>query len=84
MRPARRFTAVLATLAAIAATVVIAQAVPFGGGPSALAAASLGAGGEYHPVTPARVFDSRSGAAPSTAPGGGEVRVPIMKWKGYE
>ena len=78
MRHAPRLSAVLATLAAIATTVAIVQVAPLGAEPSALAAASLGAGGEYHPVTPARVFDSRAGAAPATAPGGGEVTVPIV------
>jgi len=74
----RRASALAATLTAVLASIALMQVGPLGAGEAALAAATLGAGGEYHPVTPARVFDSRSGATPATAPGGRELTVPIV------
>lgn len=49
----------------LAATAVVSGAVPPFGVPAASAA--LGAGGEYHPVTPARVLDTRQ---PTSSPTG--------------
>ncbi|MGB0801221.1 MAG: hypothetical protein ACPGSH_05610, partial [Ilumatobacteraceae bacterium] len=74
----RRATAPLAVAAAVTVSVALMQVGPLSSGETALAAATLGAGGEYHPVTPARVFDSRSGATPSTAPEGRELTVPVV------
>jgi hypothetical protein len=74
----RRATAPLAVAAAVTVSIALMQVGPLSSGETALAAATLGAGGEYHPVTPARVFDSRSGATPSTAPEGRELTVPVV------
>ena len=63
MRSARHIT----RLASVAALVAVATVVPVPGvsgipaSPVAHAADGLGAGGEYHPLTPARVYDSRPG-----------------------
>src|SRR4051794_36551423 len=53
---------------AVAAVLVVGSIGVVGNGtvPVALAA-GMGAGGEYHPLTPARVFDSRPGLAVNDA-----------------
>jgi len=80
-RLGRRLLAVPLLLAA-------AVALPSGAlpAPTVAAADSLGAGGEYHPLTPARIYDSRpglpgseegAGAKPIT-PGGSEFSIPLL------
>ncbi len=63
---------VAASLAAAAIVTVAVSPNQISSGPAVEAQAStLGAGGEYHPVTPSRIFDSRQagGARPTTAQG---------------
>lgn len=64
-RPFRR-TAIVAAfaLAALGGIAVTDSTSPA----SAQAPVGLGAGGEYHPLTPARIFDSRNSAINDTAP----------------
>ena len=49
----------IATLVGVSAVVSTAASSP--GAPADAQTAALGAGGEYHPLTPARIFDSRTG-----------------------
>ncbi len=73
MRLTRSFRTIFASILAAAAVLPIANV----GSPAAVVqAAGLGAGGEYHPLTPSRVFDTRApgigiapGALPSKATG---------------
>jgi hypothetical protein len=57
----RRLKNAVLTLAAVAAAASLAVVVSPGGGGRTIAAAdpALGAGGEFHQLTPARIFDSR-------------------------
>jgi len=59
--PRRLIVNVLALVAAVAAALAISIAVSPGGGRTIEAAGTdlLGAGGEFHAVTPTRIFDSR-------------------------
>src|SRR5215213_5358517 len=63
---------------ALAATVgLIAAGVAGSGSVGVAHAAGLGAGGEYHPLTPARVFDSRPGISVNDpAPGAKSIAGP--------
>lgn len=49
--------------------VVVMVVVPVSPAPSAAAACSLCAGGEYHPLTPARIYDSRPPGINAGVPG---------------
>jgi len=63
----------------MAATIVVAATVGVTGstGVEVAHAAGMGAGGEYHPLTPARVFDSRPGIAVNDpAPGPKAISGP--------
>jgi hypothetical protein len=62
---------VAAALAAAALVAVAPNEIAKWPAAEAQAPATLGAGGEYHPVTPARIFDSRQagGPRPTTAQG---------------
>ncbi len=57
----RRTVAIVST--AVFATVAGVVAAPALTVSTVSAAGELGAGGEYHPLTPARIFDSRAGAS---------------------
>jgi hypothetical protein len=77
----RRLVAIGVTLAASVVVVPTAPSSPLATvAPTGVAAAAgLGAGGEYHPVTPARIFDSRPGLAGSendVAPLGAKPMTP--------
>lgn len=78
-----RRTALLVTGALVASVVAISAGATVLPTPAALAA-GLGAGGEYHPLTPARIFDTRAPGI-NSAPGaiatssvGGTVDVQIL------
>ena len=63
MRSRHHFGRLAAVSALVAATTAVPIAAPAAliVAPVAHAADGLGAGGEYHPLTPARIFDSRPG-----------------------
>jgi hypothetical protein len=51
----------LAVAALVGASALVSTAASSPGAPADAQSATLGAGGEYHPLTPARIFDSRTG-----------------------
>lgn len=62
MRSRHHFSRLLGAFALAAAATAGAVVAPLApGAPAVHAAVGLGAGGEYHPLTPARIFDSRPG-----------------------
>jgi len=78
----RRYLAVLALLAA---TVGVLPLGAVGAPVVEAQATGLGAGGEYHPLTPKRIFDSRVGTldvAPKgkkpTSPAGSAFNIPVL------
>ena len=83
-RKSNRNTALRSLVAAAlaAAALVAVAAVPneISSGPAVEAQApTLGAGGEYHPVTPSRIFDSRqAGGARPTAAQGASFDVELL------
>ncbi len=58
---ARRWMTRFAIAALVGVSVVASTAASTPGSPADAQTPSLGAGGEYHPLTPARIFDSRTG-----------------------
>jgi CBS domain-containing protein len=64
----RRRRAVLIVGALVASVVGISVGSSFGNVPAA-SAAPLGAGGEYHPLTPTRIYDTRAPGIPAGTPG---------------
>jgi hypothetical protein len=84
-RRSGRLVAAVVALAAAALAVGVPTATP-GATPTASAQASeLAAGGEYHPLTPTRIFDSRNAindTAPlgikPTSPGGNAFNVSLL------
>lgn len=68
-----------ALIASVVATTVGSSITPL---PVARAVTGLGAGGEYHPVSPTRIFDTRAAgnsvATITTSPAGGTADVPVL------
>ena len=58
---ARRWMTRLAIAALVGVSVLATSAASSPGSQADAQTSSLGAGGEYHPLTPARIFDSRTG-----------------------
>ncbi len=90
IRHRMRSMAIGAVLAS-ALTMSIMSVTPIGGAVAPVNAATLGlgAGGEYHPITPARIYDTRpstafpsginsAGVPVATSPAGGFVDVQIL------
>jgi hypothetical protein len=72
-------------VAALAAVATVAVGVPSSTAPVSAQTSALGAGGEYHPLAPARIFDSRNGVndvaplgAKPTSPQGRTFDVDIL------
>ncbi|MFP5487897.1 MAG: hypothetical protein ACLGHQ_06280, partial [Acidimicrobiia bacterium] len=83
MQSRRRALRALGTVTAIAAAAAVSVVVSPGGGRTveAVAGSTLGAGGEFHPITPARIVDSREslqldGTQP-TGPDGPVVEIDL-------
>jgi hypothetical protein len=72
-----RFAAVVALGAA---TIGALPVVSPSGAPASAQATALGAGGEYHPLTPTRIYDSRTPGIGkrATSPGGSQFSVPVL------
>lgn len=57
---ARRWMTRFAVAALVGVSAVVSTAASSPGAPADAQSTALGAGGEYHPLTPARIFDSRT------------------------
>ena len=58
---ARRWMTRFAVAALVGVSALVSTAASSPGSPADAQTAALGAGGEYHPLPPARIFDSRTG-----------------------
>jgi hypothetical protein len=56
------------SVALLCAAAVVGQSVSSNGVPTVQAAGTLGSGGEYHPVTPTRIFETRGAGINDVAP----------------
>ena len=66
---ARKDSATVRRILSAVVLVVVMVVVPVSPAPSVAAACSLCAGGEYHPLTPARIYDSRPPGINAGVPG---------------
>ncbi len=80
----RRFGPV-AAVALLASVMTVSLAATVGTTAVVQAATGLGAGGEYHPLTPTRIFDTRTPGIPAGTPGpittsstGGSVDIHVL------
>jgi hypothetical protein len=80
-RPLRRLAlavaaGAVATCASVAVDEVVPTVGPSGPGTASAAPADLGAGGEYNPLSPVRIFDTRAPGINDTAPRGKKPTSP--------